>query len=147
MQLCVCHLWLFYPLAPPPGGRRVDRRTLLPLLVVVPGLQQLTPITERLRLTLSLEARFRTVMWPAVGIVLFTGLVNVMNVFSGTVLVGERLPSGFVQVLSVKLRLVFGMVLLQAVQQFIVQPRRVAWLRRLDVACRNCLQGFLGYNA
>jgi copper resistance protein D len=112
------------------------------LLVVVPGLQRLTPITQCLRLTLSLEARFRMVMWPAVGVVLFTGLVNVMKVFSGTMLVGERLPPEFVQVLSVKLILVLGMLVLQAVQQFVVQPRRIAWLGRLDAALGELPGGF-----
>lgn len=107
---------------------------LFHMLVAAPELQRLTPITERLQLTLSLEVRFRRVMWPVLGVVLFTGLVNVMHVFSGTVMVGERLSPGFVRVLSVKLLLVLGMVLLQVVQQFIVQPRRVAWLRRLDPA-------------
>jgi copper resistance protein D len=110
---------------------------LFQMLVVVPGLQRFTPITERLRLTLSLEVRFRRVMWPVVGIVLFTGLVNVMHVFSGTVMVGERLPLRFVRVLGVKLLLVFGMVLLQAVQQFVVQPQRIAWLKRLDPALQE----------
>lgn len=114
---------------------------LFHMLVVVPGLQQLTPIAQRLRLTLSLEARFRAVMWPVVGVVLFTGLVNVMHVFSGTVLLGERLSPGFVQVLSAKLLLVFGMVLLQAVQQFVVQPRRIAWLKRLDPALQEVPRG------
>src|SRR5436309_3432930 len=42
------------------------------MLVVFPTLARAAPTRERMRLALSLEARFRVIMWPAVGVVLFT---------------------------------------------------------------------------
>ena len=98
------------------------------VLVVFPTLAQAAPTGERTRLALSLEARFRVIMWLAVGMVLFTGLVNLMNVWYATVVTAGSIPPIFVPVLSVKLALVLGMIALQAVQQLLVQPRRIAAL-------------------
>ena len=78
-----------------------------------------------LRISLGCEARFRAVMWPAVGIVLFTGLVNVMNVWNNLRQIGASLPADFVTLLVIKLLLVVAMILLQAGQQFVVYPRRL----------------------
>ena len=99
------------------------------VLVVFPTLARATPTGERLRFALSLEARFRALVWPAVGLVLFTGLVNLMHVWYATVITAGSISPTFIPVLSLKLALVLGMIALQAVQQFLVQPRRVAALR------------------
>ena len=101
------------------------------VLVVFPTLARATPSAERMRLALSLEARFRVFVWPVVGLVLFTGLVNLMHVWYATVVTAGSIPISptFIPVLSLKLSLVVGMIALQAVQQFLVQPRRVAALR------------------
>jgi putative copper resistance protein D len=101
---------------------------LFHLLVVVPTLTRVTSERERLRLGLSLEARFRAVMWPAVGVVLLTGLYNVMNIFYATAVAGGQVPSAFVQILGLKLLLVVLMIAVQSVQQFVIRPRRLALL-------------------
>lgn len=98
------------------------------LLVALPALTRLTSARERLRLELSLEARFRSVMWPAVGVVLLTGLYNVMNVFYATAVARGQVPSAFVQILGLKLLLVALMIVVQSVQQFVIRPRRLALL-------------------
>ncbi len=99
------------------------------VLVVFPTLARAAPTGERVRFALSLEARFRVLVWPVVGLALFTGLVNLMNVWYATVVTAANLSPTFIPVLSIKLSLVVGMIALQAVQQFLVQPRRVAALR------------------
>src|SRR5262245_56621672 len=99
------------------------------VLVVFPTLARAAPTAERMRFALSLEAHFRVLVWPVVGLVLFTGLVNLMNVWYATIVTAESLSPTFIPVLSLKLSLVVGMIALQAVQQFLVQPRRVAALR------------------
>ncbi len=58
------------------------------VLVVGPALKRATSVREYLRLSLNLEGRFRAVMWPAVGVVLLTGLFNVINVLYATSLAG-----------------------------------------------------------
>jgi len=98
------------------------------VLVVFPTLAR-AATSERIHFALSLEARFRALVWPAVGLVLFTGLVNLMHVWYATVITAGSISPTFIPVLSLKLALVLGMIALQAVQQFLVQPRRVAALR------------------
>jgi uncharacterized membrane protein len=98
-------------------------------LVVWPILSRATTGPERLRLGLVLEARFRAVMWPVVGLVLFTGLYNVMRVLYATSLAGGRLPLTFARLLGVKLLLVALMIAIQAMLQWVIHPRRVAQFR------------------
>jgi uncharacterized membrane protein len=102
------------------------------LLVIPPVLSRQPSAVEQLRSRLSFDMRFRSVMWSAVGLVLLTGLYNVMNLLYATTLAGGRLPSAFVQRLSVKLLLVALMLLLHAVQRFAVHPRLVTGLTQLS---------------
>ena len=100
-------------------------------LVVRPTLIDATTERDRLRLSLILEARFRAIMWPAVGMVLFTGLYNVVQVLYATSLAGGRLPQTFTYLLSMKLLLVALMIGIQAALHLIIYPRRVALFRAL----------------
>ncbi|MGQ4809316.1 hypothetical protein NKDENANG_02732 [Candidatus Entotheonellaceae bacterium PAL068K] len=102
------------------------------LLIVAPALKRAPFAIERYRFGVSLEARFRYVMWPAVGLVLLTGIYNVMNVLYATALAGGSVPPSFVRLLSVKLLLVVLMLALHAMQQFVVHPCLVALLVRLS---------------
>jgi putative copper export protein len=103
------------------------------VLVATPTLTQAISVRERVRIGLSLEVRFRYVMWPAVGVVLFTGLINVMQVLYATSVAGGRIPSLFVRVLGIKLALVLLMVVIQAVQQLVIRPQRLALLGRVPL--------------
>jgi len=108
------------------------------VLVVFPTLAwAAAPTGERVRFALSLEARFRVILWPAVGMVLFTGLVNLMNVWYATVVTAGSISPTFVPLLSVKLGLVVGMIALQAVQQLLIFPRRVAALRSVSAGAQD----------
>ena len=113
------------------------------VLVVFPVLGRGALAAERLRFSLGLEARFRTIMWPAVGLGLFTGLVNLMNVWHATSVAEGTLAPMFAPVLSVKLLLVLAMLALQAVQQFLVQPRRLATLGVLSPGGQELPLAFL----
>lgn len=101
------------------------------LLVVRPALRRIPPSMALLRFSVSLEIRFRYMVWPAVGLVLLTGLYNVMNVLYTTALAGGSVPSAFVRLLSLKLPLVVLMIAMQAVQRFFLNPRMAASLTRL----------------
>ena len=96
------------------------------VIVVAPVVGKSTASAASIRIGLGCEARFRAVMWPAVGLALFTGLVNVMNVWNGLRQVGAGLPATFVLLLAIKLLLVAGMIVLQAGQQFVVYPKRLS---------------------
>jgi copper resistance protein D len=107
------------------------------VLVVFPTLARGAPTGERLRFALSLEARFRVIVWPAVGLVLFTGLVNLMHVWYVTVVTAGNISPTFVLLLSVKLGIVLGMIALQAVQQLLVYPKRLATLRDISAGVQD----------
>ena len=95
------------------------------VLVVVPLAGKGAANGAALRIGLGCEARFRAVMWPAVGIALFTGLVNVMNLWNSLRQVDASMPAAFVTLLAIKLLLILAMILLQACQQLVVYPRRL----------------------
>ena len=107
------------------------------VLVVFSTLARAAPTGERLRFALSLEARFRVILWPAVDLVLFTGLVNLMNVWYATVATAGSISPMFLPLLSVKLGLVVGMIAVQAVQQLLIYPRRVAALRDVSAGVQD----------
>jgi len=116
---------------------------LFQVLVLGPTLQRAPITTEHLRFVLSLEVRFRYVLWPAVGLVLLTGLYNVMHVFYTAALTGNSVSPAFVRFLSLKLLLVVLMLLLQGVQRFAVQPRRIIFLSRHSAAATELPNEFL----
>lgn len=95
------------------------------VVVVAPLVGKGISSVASLRMGLGCEARFRAVMWPAVGMALFTGLVNVMNVWNGLRQVGASFPAAFASLLVIKLLFVAGMIVLQAAQQFVVYPKRL----------------------
>lgn len=100
-------------------------------LVVDPTLKRVTSMREYLRLGLNVEGRFRLVMWPAVGMVLFTGLFNVINILYVTSLSGGSMPPTFARLLALKIGLVVVMIILQAIDQFVVRPKRIEGLKIL----------------
>jgi putative copper export protein len=100
-------------------------------LVVGPALTRAASVREHLRLELNVEGRFRVVMWPAVGVVLFTGLFNVINILYATSLSGGSIPPAFARLLALKIGLVVVMVTLQAIDQLVVRPKRIAGLNTL----------------
>jgi putative copper resistance protein D len=112
------------------------------VLVVFPTLARAAPTGEGLRFALSLEARFRRILWPAVGIALFTGLVNLMNVWYATVVTAGSISPAFIPLLSVKLGIVIGMIALQAVQQLLIYPKRVAALSGVAAGVQDVPQPF-----
>lgn len=99
------------------------------LLVVAPILKPVTASVQQLHVAIRLDIRFRYVMWPAVGLVLLTGLYNVMNVLLAMAPIGGSPAPSFVRLLGVKLTLVTLMIALQVTQRFAVHPRLVTLLR------------------
>ena len=112
------------------------------VLVVFPTLARATPTADWLRFALSLEARFRVILWPAVGLVLFTGLVNLMNVWYATVVTAGSISPTFVPLLRVKLVLVVSMIAVQTVQQLLIYPRRIAALSSVYAGVQGIPQAF-----
>ncbi|MGE3536351.1 MAG: hypothetical protein AB7N91_02815 [Candidatus Tectimicrobiota bacterium] len=88
-----------------------------------------TPNGDGLRFVLSLEARFRVVLWPAIGLALFTGLVNLVHTWHALGTVGVHVSVAFQWILGIKVGLITVMLLLQMLQQLVLRPRRLAALQ------------------
>lgn len=97
-------------------------------LIVLPVLGSNPPTLEQLQLGLRLEARFRVILWPAVGITLFTGLANLGSLWYTVTVAGGYLPYVFVSTLGLKLLLIVGIIVLQAYQQLGLLPMRLRLL-------------------
>ncbi len=102
------------------------------VLVVGPALKRAASVREHLRLGLNLESRFRAVMWPAAGVVLLTGLFNVINILYATSIAGGSVPPAFARMLALKIGLVVVMVVLQAIDQLVVRSKRIEGLQTLS---------------
>ena len=101
------------------------------LLVVPQTLTRATTTREQIRLGLSIEGRFRVVMWPAVGVVLLTGLFNVINLLYAVMQGGGILPTAFTTILTIKIASVVLMVILQTIHQLVIRPKRIANLQAI----------------
>ena len=102
-------------------------------LVLTPALQHAASVREALRLGLHVEGRCRAVMWPAVGVVLLTGLFNVINMLYAVSASGASLPPAFVRLLALKIGLAALMVILQAVDQLVARRKRIEGLQTLPL--------------
>ena len=113
------------------------------LLIVDAAFGRATSIRERVRLGLLLEGRFRYVLWPAVGVVLLTGLYNVMNVLYTTTLAGGSIPPAFVRTLTIKLILLALMIVVQSLHQFVLRPKRIALLSQVSAGAQTLPPGLV----
>ena len=106
------------------------------VLVVFPTLAWAAPTGERLRFALSLEARFR-VLWPAV----WPGPVYRPGESHEHLVCHRRARREHLahvcDSMSVKLGLVVGMIAVQAVQQLLIYPRRIAALSSVSAGVQD----------
>lgn len=104
------------------------------MFVLAPCLRSMPITPALLQLYVRLDRAFRVVMWPAVGVVLLSGLFNLINRLYAASLAGQSLPTAFVALLSVKLGCVVLMLGLHGVQRFVLYPRVVTLLTRFTAA-------------
>lgn len=90
------------------------------VLVLTPSLRSLDDPGLRSRIVRLVGRRFRTVGWIAIGVLIVTGILNVVRLgISPIALPGTR----FGTILGLKLALVSLMVVLSAIHGFILGPR------------------------
>ena len=96
-------------------------------LVIVPTLKKIEPAEKRFQILSLTARRFRTVSWIAIVILLITGTLNAINrgVTIDLISSGVLFSSLFGQVLTTKVTLVFVMVTLSAIHDFILGPRLI----------------------
>ena len=89
-------------------------------LVLIPSLQGLEDSKLRSQLVHLVGRRFRTVGWIAIGVLITTGILNVIRLgVSPIALLGTR----FGTILGLKLALVSVMIVLSGVHDFILGPK------------------------
>lgn len=95
-------------------------------LVMVPVFRNLeTP--QRIQILSNIARRFRVASWIAIPILLVTGVLNVLNhgVTLEMISNGSLFSSYFGKILTVKVILVFIMLVLSAIHDFILGPRLI----------------------
>lgn len=94
-------------------------------LVVVPILRKIEPPAKRSEILSVTAKRFRAVSWIAILVLLVTGLLNAINrgVTIDLISTSGLFSSYFGRVLTVKVTLVFIMVVLSAIHDFFLGPQ------------------------
>lgn len=94
-------------------------------LVAVPILRKIESPAKRSEILSITAKRFRVVSWIAISVLLVTGLFNAINhgVTIGLISTGVFFYSYFGKVLTVKVILVFIMVVLSAIHDFFLGPQ------------------------
>lgn len=96
-------------------------------IVIVPVLRRLEPPQKRIEVLSATATRFRAISWIAILVLLITGVLNAINhgVTMQKISTGEFFSSYFEKILAVKLMLVFIMLVLSAIHDFVLGPRLV----------------------
>ena len=103
---------------------------LILAMVIVPHFRQSLPPVERIKLLTQIGKRFEPVVWGCIGVLFFTGIVNI---FSS---VDIRSPSpifdAFMRTLLIKILLFFVLIILTVLHSMIFAPRLAAAIEDLD---------------
>lgn len=103
---------------------------LILAMVIVPHFRQNLPPVQRIQLLTEIGRRFEPVVWVCVGVLFFTGIVNIfyaVDLTSPTTLSGA-----FVRTLLIKLGLFFVLVILTALHGMVLAPQLAAAVENLD---------------
>src|SRR3989337_4116992 len=103
-------------------------------IVMVPVLRRLEPPQKRIEVLSATATRFRAISWIAILVLLITGVLNAINhgVTMQKISTGEFFSSNFGKILILKLILVFAMLVLSAIHDFILGPRLIELLNSRD---------------
>ena len=103
---------------------------LILAMVIVPHFRQSLPPVERIKLLTQIGKRFEPVVWGCIGVLFFTGIVNIF--FSVDLTSPTALSGAFMRTLLIKIVLFFVLVLLTAFHSMIFAPRLAAAVEDLD---------------
>ena len=103
---------------------------LILAMVIVPHFRQNLPPVQRIQLLTQIGKRFEPVVWGCVGVLFFTGIVNI---FYAVDLTSPTAISGaFMRTLLIKLGLFFVLVILTALHGMLLAPQLSAAIENLD---------------
>lgn len=105
---------------------------LILAMVIVPHFKQSLPPVQRIQLLTQIGKRFEPVVWGCVGVLFFTGIVNIF--FAVDLTTPTPISNAFMRTLLIKIVLFFVLVILTVLHSMIFAPRLAAAVETLDPA-------------
>lgn len=103
---------------------------LILAMVIVPHFRQSLPPVQRIKLLTQIGKRFEPVVWGCIGVLFFTGIVNIF--FSIDITSASPISDAFMRTLLIKIGLFFVLVILTVLHSMIFAPRLAAAIADLD---------------
>ncbi len=103
---------------------------LILAMVIVPHFRQSLPPVQRIKLLMQIGKRFEPVVWGCVGVLFFTGIVNIF--FSIDITSASPITDAFMRTLLIKILLFFVLIILTVLHSMIFAPRLAAAIEDLD---------------
>ena len=101
-------------------------------MVIVPYFRQNLPPVQRIRLLTQIGKRYEPIVWGCVGILIFTGLINVFNAIGLTTSTDSAIVSSFMRTLFIKLMLFVVLVILTSLHSLVYGPKLTKAIETLD---------------
>lgn len=103
---------------------------LILAMVIVPYFRQNLPPVQRIQLLTQIGKRFEPIVWGCVGVLFFTGIVNISTAIDITS--PSEVLSAYMRTLFIKLMLFITLVILTALHGSVLAPRLSASIEKLD---------------
>ena len=103
---------------------------LILAMVIVPHFRQSLPPVERIKLLMQIGKRFEPVVWGCIGVLFFTGIINIF--FSVDITSPSPISDAFMRTLLIKIGLFFVLIILTVLHSMIFAPRLAAAIEDLD---------------
>ena len=103
---------------------------LILAMVIVPHFRQSLPPVQRIKLLMQIGKRFEPIVWACIGVLFFTGIVNIFDAVELTS--ATALSNAFMRTLLIKIVLFFLLIILTALHSMIFAPRLAAAIEDLD---------------
>ncbi len=104
---------------------------LILAMVIVPHFRQNLPPVQRIKLLTQIGKRFEPVVWGCIGVLFFTGIVNIF--FSVDITSASPISDAFMRTLLIKIVLFFVLIILTVLHSMIFAPRLAAAIEDLDL--------------
>ncbi len=101
---------------------------LILAMVIVPYFRQNLPPVQRIKLLTQIGKRFEPIVWGCVGILFFTGLINVFNAVG----LSASVITSFMRTLFIKLSLFIVLIILTCLHSFLFGPKLANAIESLD---------------
>ena len=99
-------------------------------MVIVPHFRQNLPPVQRILLLTQIGKRFEPIVWGCIGVLFFTGIVNLFDALDLTSL--APISSAFMRTFIIKIGLFFLLIILTVLHSMIFAPRLAAAIETLD---------------